>query len=292
MLAFVGVALDVQALVQNGWVLGKNMCIASGALITTSEFVSMLTLCALSVCRYGGIFQSGNFAENVNSYKTATKIVCLIWLYSLALTLPPLFGWGRYVPELSGVACAPDWHSENKSKTYVLYILIFGFFIPTTINIIASILSCVEARIFTSNSARGENFKKHKKNFQLLLIMNFTYLICWSPYALLCITYTFISKTMVGPLLSMVPTVTVKLSVCINPLLYVDYNPQFHGTFTRNSMRPKTQNSKRLNRRLQRKQHREANLRTKREDLDINNLQSLRSILKDSDQFQIGGPNT
>ena len=32
----------------------------------------------------------------------------------------------------------------------------------------------------------------------------------------------------------MVPTVAVKMSVCINPILYIAFNPQFHGHFTRN----------------------------------------------------------
>ena len=287
-LAFVGVTLDVQALVQNGWVLGKNICIASGALVTTSGFVSMLTLCALSVCRYGSIFRYGNIAENVHSYKTSSKILSLIWLYSFALTLPPLCGWGRYVPELSGVGCAPDWHSANKSKTYILYILIFGFVIPTTITIIASILTCVEARILTFNEAREENFKKHKRKFQLLLIMNFSYLICWSPYALLCITHTFISKTSIGPLLSMIPTVTVKLSVCINPILYIAYNPQFHGTFTRNNSR-KRRNSKTISRRVRQNKNRAAHARTDGEVVEIKDLQPLKSILKASVQLQIAG---
>ena len=175
----------------------------------------------------------------------------------------------------------------------------FGFFIPTTITVIASILTCVEARIFTSNEEREENFKIQKRKFQLLLLMNLSYLICWSPYALLCITHTFISKTAVGPLLSMIPTVTVKLSVCINPILYIAYNPQFHGTFAQNSMHSmqrqkqkqrksmKTRNSKMLNRHIHQKQYSEAYVRTRMEAVGIHNLKPLRSILKESVQYQI-----
>ena len=63
----------------------------------------MLTLTVLSVCRMGAFFPLCGMDGKVSSYKTATKLLSAIWLYSLILALPPLFGWGRYVPELSGL---------------------------------------------------------------------------------------------------------------------------------------------------------------------------------------------
>ena len=287
LLATFGVTLDVQSLVQNGWVHGKNICVTTGALVTTSGFVSMLTLCVLSICRYNSIFRFGNVTENVSSFKRAVTIICVIWMYSFALSLPPLFGWGRYVPEISGLACAPDWHSANVSKTYVMYMLIFGFFIPTTITIIASLLTCVEAFTFKSKVERRSTFKKYKRNLHLLLMMNVSYLICWSPYALVCITHTFFSKTIIGPMLSMIPTVAVKISVCINPLLYIAYNPQFHGKFNLNVMHSKRRNRKMLRRTVLQKQNREANVRTNKDVIESNNIQPLRTLLKTSVVLQV-----
>ena len=119
------------------------------------------------------------------------------------------------------------------------------------------------------------SFKRDQRALRLVLAMNVAYLICWSPYAILCFTYIFISKryfircfefplsvlcitskylyyigyksfkvltyyfayknrkilfnicfSVIGPMLSMVPTITVKSSVCINPILYIALNPQ------------------------------------------------------------------
>ena len=67
MLACFGVPLDVQALVQKGWVYGKDICMITGALTTTSGFVSVSTLCVLSVCRHGSIFRFGNIVGNVDA---------------------------------------------------------------------------------------------------------------------------------------------------------------------------------------------------------------------------------
>ena len=215
-LAVVGVSSDVMALIQRGWVFGKFMCVSSGILVTTSGFVS--------ICK--------NDREGL-SFHTTTKILRLIWLYALALSLPPLFGWGRYVPELSGLGCAPDWHSIQSSKTYIVWILVFGFLIPSNIIIISSLLTFSEARkrhlSALSNETQATVLRQNKINYRLVIAMNLAYLTCWSPYALLAITHCFISKTVIGPMLSIVPTIAVKLSVCINPILYIAYNPNLNN---------------------------------------------------------------
>ena len=66
-------------------------------------FVSMLTLCVLAVCRLGSYLQYGRMNGKVTSFCAALQITCAIWLCAMALSLPPLFGWGRYVPEISGL---------------------------------------------------------------------------------------------------------------------------------------------------------------------------------------------
>ena len=289
LLALFGVSLDIQALVQKGWVYGKNICMITGALTTTSGFASMSTLCVLSVCRYESIFRFGNIIGNVSSYRTVGTIICGIWLYSFALSLPPLFGWGRYVPEISGLACTPDWHSKNANKTYILCILIFGFITPTTIIIITSILTCVETLTSTYYVVYRSKCKRYKSNLQLLLIMNLSYLICWSPYAIMCLIHTFFSQTVIEPMLSMIPAIIVKISVCVNPILYIAYNPQFRGNFTLKSVHSKRTNKKKRRMHVFQNQKREANIKIEKNSVENNNLQPLRTILKTSVPLQIAG---
>ena len=249
-LASVGVTLDLYSLVQNGWVLGEWLCVASGVVVTTSGFSSILTLCVLAICRYGSIFYFGHITNKVPSYYIATMTISGIWLYSLALSIPPLFGFGRYIPDLSGLGCAPDWHSQETNKTYILYILIYGFIIPTLTFLIASLLTCVEARwtqiSFKHDVIQRPDVKTNWRTFLLLLSMNLTYLTCWSPYAVLCITYTFISKESIGPMLSMIPMMTAKMSVCLNPFLYITLNPQFQWQTSEGSVTQLARNSFRI----------------------------------------------
>ena len=228
-LASIGIPFDVMALLQNGWRFGKDICIVVGALATTSGFVSILTICTLAIFGYGSIFRFGSRQRKVRSLSIVIIILLSIWFYSLALSLPPLFGWGRYVPELSGLGCAPDWHSEKSSKGYIVWILIFGFTIPTIIIVISILLTITQAKELRisslSNSRDVAISTSNRVNFRLIIAMTLAFLACWLPYAFLSFIHSFISKSVIGPMLSMVPTMTVKLSVCANPILYIAYNP-------------------------------------------------------------------
>ena len=228
-IAVVGVPFDIIPLLHNGWRLGNLACTGTGAVVSTAAFVSILTICVLSVLGYGSVFRLSDKIGKGQSLSNVTRIIGVLWLYALFLTLPPLFGWGMYVPELSGLGCAADWHSEQSSRGYIVWILVFGFIIPTTVIAISSVLTYFAAQdlqlSFRSNDVPSTASKFNRINFRLVIAMNLAYLICWSPYAILSFIHTFISKTVIGPMLSTLPTIAVKLSVCANPILYIAYNP-------------------------------------------------------------------
>ena len=45
--------------------------------------------------------------------------------------------------------CTPDWHSDKRKTSYVLWILAFGFCIPTLVIILSSITTCFKIRQVT-----------------------------------------------------------------------------------------------------------------------------------------------
>ena len=239
LMAIVGVPHDIVALIQGGWKLGKLMCVSTGAIVTSCGFVSILTISTLSVCRYESILQFDKSYEKVTSHKTSLSIICIIWLYSFSISVPPLLGWGRYVPEVSGLGCVPDWYSKDMSFTYFSYMFIFGFFIPTSVIIVSSILTCSEARdlnkfieVFVNKKIRLVKYRAIQKHFRLVLSMNSAYLLCWGTYVFFCFSRMFISDIQLGQMVSMLPTIAIKLNVCINPILYIAFNPHFRGPIT------------------------------------------------------------
>ena len=43
-------------------------------------------------------------------------------------------------------SCTPDWHTEDRMTSYVLWILILGFLLPTLVIVISSITTCITIR--------------------------------------------------------------------------------------------------------------------------------------------------
>jgi hypothetical protein len=39
----------------------------------------------------------------IASYSKAFAIIALIWIYTFAISIPPFFGFGAFVPETSGL---------------------------------------------------------------------------------------------------------------------------------------------------------------------------------------------
>ena len=97
--------------------------------------VSILTLAVLSMQRYLTIVNPDRF--KVTSYNSAFLIIAGIWIYTFFIAVPPFFGFGAYVPESSGMTCAPDWES-NKHIYFTIYWLFTGFLIPLTVIIYTS----------------------------------------------------------------------------------------------------------------------------------------------------------
>lgn len=62
-----------------------------------------------------------------------TLLVIGTWLNGILLNLPPVIGWSRIVPGKAGISCGPDWaNSDTESITYIVFLLMFGFFLPIT----------------------------------------------------------------------------------------------------------------------------------------------------------------
>ena len=43
-------------------------------------------------------------------------------------------------------SCTPDWHTEDRMTSYVLWILILGFLLPTLVIVLTSITTCITIR--------------------------------------------------------------------------------------------------------------------------------------------------
>ncbi|KAI9554586.1 pteropsin8 [Daphnia sinensis] len=146
-----GTTVSTAAALQFGWPFGQEMCVAYAMIMSTAGIGSITTLTALALWRcqlvvYCPAKRGSAFANNNNNggrlgYCRAALLLAIIWTYSLAVTCPPLFGWGRYDREASHISCSVNWESKmDNNRSYIFYMFALGLFVPLVI-IVASYVS-------------------------------------------------------------------------------------------------------------------------------------------------------
>lgn len=56
------------------------------------------------------------------------------WVYCLTMSLPPLLGWSRYIPEGFLTSCSWDYLTRSPSnRAYYIYLLVLGFVLPVCV---------------------------------------------------------------------------------------------------------------------------------------------------------------
>lgn len=233
LIAVFGLPVDFLASYYYGWKMGKSLCVLTGFILSTSGELSIATLAVLSIQRLLTILDGNTY--KITTYSSAFFIIASIWAYALCLSLPPFFGFGKYVVESSGMTCAPGWERAEELP-YTLYWLFLGFLIPLTVIVLSSFktIRCLnEIRKQSSEPVKRMSKKRDSKVTVLVVWMNVAFLTVWMPYGIICLCYIFGGKGFVNPLIVVIPLLTSKSSVCWNPLLYIVMNFQFRGAFRR-----------------------------------------------------------
>ena len=168
-------------------------------------------------------------------------LVIVSWLYAFTWIAPPLFGWGRFVPEGAGTMCSFDYISRDKNnRSYVICIYIFQFVLPLTLMIYLYTKVCVHVRShvkYMHQLTTRLNIGLHgsistdqrhdilvAKTTCLLVVI---FCVSWSPYAIVALIGQFGDVNLITPLVSIVPGVIAKCSTAYNPIVYCLMLPKF-----------------------------------------------------------------
>ncbi|XP_023346171.1 blue-sensitive opsin, partial [Eurytemora carolleeae] len=103
--------------------------------------VSINILTAVSIYRWAIVHFEGHW----NMALFAKGLGVLSWVWGVALALPPLLGWGKYVPESNGMSCAPSW-TDPQYNSYNYYLFIGGFIIHLLIILYTSCSAILKIR--------------------------------------------------------------------------------------------------------------------------------------------------
>lgn len=124
MATLLGVSIDLVSVLTNGWTLGPTLCYVTGfehtldgetegcivAIQVRSSsthslgMASVFTLVALAIGRWAIVDFSHHLQlMDRKHFKLGLSAVASVWIMALALALPPILGWGDYVPDKSGI---------------------------------------------------------------------------------------------------------------------------------------------------------------------------------------------
>ncbi|GFS12641.1 rhodopsin [Elysia marginata] len=112
------------------WIFGKVACELYGLVGGVFGLMSINTLAVIAFDRYNVIARPIK-ASRTLSYKRAFMMLMVVWTWSSTWTLPPLFGWGAYIPEGFQTSCTFDYLTMDLStRSYILCLYILGFAVP------------------------------------------------------------------------------------------------------------------------------------------------------------------
>ncbi len=186
-----------------------------------------------------------------------------IYVHFLCRSLPPLFGWNRYILEGMGTTCSFDYITGSMtSRSLILAMFFGGFILPLLVIIIC--YGCIywavrtNERMFYKTGLQRQVSDKHRnsrgggttlrrslsqrqcgstrrreprsveyKTAKTALIAVVFYCVAWTPYAAVALTGAFGSQSHLTPLVSALPCIFAKMSTLYNPFLYSLMHPRF-----------------------------------------------------------------
>ncbi|XP_027213275.2 compound eye opsin BCRH1-like [Penaeus vannamei] len=223
------------------WMFSETFCELYAFFGAITGIASIWTLSFISYDRYNVIVK-GVSGTPLTSGR-ATLFVLFAWIYAIAWSLPPFFGWGKYIPEGILDSCSFDYLTRDDNlRSYGISIFVFDFCVPL-FTIVFSYISIVKA-IFAHEAAMREQAKKMNVSnlrsnqeaqaqsaevrIAKVACTNVAlWVVCWTPYAAIVVQGLFFNQGPITPLVTMLPALLAKSSACYNPMVYAINHPKF-----------------------------------------------------------------
>nr|BAQ54856.1 opsin, long-wavelength sensitive type [Anax parthenope] len=223
------------------WVFGSLMCEMYAFLGSLFGCTSIWTMVLISFDRYNVIVKG--LAAKPLTIKKALLEIIFVWIHALLWTLPPMFGWNRYVPEGNMTACGTDYLTRDWfHKSYILVYSVFCYFLPLGL-IIHSYFFIVQAvaahergmreqakkmNVASLRSAEAANTSAECKLAKVGLMIISLWTMAWTPYFIINCIGIFETAT-ISPLATIWGSLFAKASACYNPIVYGISHPKYRA---------------------------------------------------------------
>nr|QDD55729.1 opsin 2 [Parhyale hawaiensis] len=223
------------------WMFSPFMCELYACFGSVSGLGSLWTLVFISYDRYNVIVHG--VGGKPLTFTKAALFLLFVWSYAIAISLPPFFGWGRYIPEGILDSCSFDYLSRPWSiRSHGVFLFVCCYCVPLC-TILYSYIFIVKAIVSHEKAMRAQAKKMNVTNLRSgkddggqsaemrvakVACINVTlWLICWTPYAAIVLQGLFFDQSTITPLVSMLPALLAKSTACYNPMVYALSHPRF-----------------------------------------------------------------
>lgn len=228
------------------WMWGNSACVFYGFIGGLFGLMSINTLAAISIDRYYNIAEPLKAAQFMTRRKAFMMIVC-VWIWSLIWSVPPIFGWGGYIPEGFQTSCTFDYLStEPHMRGFMVAMYIGDFAVPLTIIIVCYVLIWKAIRKHDREMlqmakkmkvddirANQEKTKADVRIAKIAMIIIFLYCLSWSPYATVALIAQFGPTQWVTPYVSEFNVMLAKAAAMHNPVVYAFSHPRFRDALNK-----------------------------------------------------------
>ncbi|KAL1140893.1 hypothetical protein AAG570_000821 [Ranatra chinensis] len=221
------------------WVFGPFMCEIYALCGSLFGCISIWTMVMIALDRYNVIVKGLSAAPMTT--KTAMMRIVVVWVLSLGWTLPPLFGWNRYVPEGNMTACGTDYLTKSwNSRSYIVIYGFFVYFLPLLLIIYAYffIVQAVSAHektmrdqakkmnVASLRSSDAANTSTEHKLAKVALMTISLWFMAWTPYLIINFSGVFETAT-ISPLFTIWGSLFAKANAVYNPIVYAISHPKY-----------------------------------------------------------------
>ncbi|EFN63209.1 Rhodopsin [Camponotus floridanus] len=227
LVAVLGNPITMISSIAGTWYWNHNVCLWYAWFMTTMGFASIGNLTVMAIER----FLLVRCPMKVLSIRHAYVLAFMVWIYAFSLSFPPFFNWGSYGLEAGNISCSVSWElhdPETHNDSYIGFLFIFGFFLPVTI-IISSYYGIIR-NLKKIKQRIGQNNKRERRVTMMVYLMVLAFLIAWLPYAILALAVQYF-YVQTSHIVTVLPALLAKSSICYNPIIYACLNVQFYETW-------------------------------------------------------------
>ena len=234
------------------WIYGHNGCEAIAFISIWSGLTSLMNLSLAGYERYVALVFLYK-SQRAFTKRRAIRASVAMWLYALFWSVMPFCGWSGFELEGVGTSCSVKWKSHDRlDLSYNICLIIACYVLPVSIMATSYYKSCREISKGAKRAKKTwgkkspftrKTFEMERKMVMLFGVMTVTFLVAWTPYAVVSLISMIAGPDAISDVAASIPAFIAKSSACYNPIVYVFLYKRLRQQMRLTLVRKDSQNS-------------------------------------------------